>query len=201
MEYDSTGREKTYLVLLSFFIIANMFVPISFDKINILGNEASVPDGFVNSTILLIWLYFFWTFFQLNHWKFGDRHKSKMFTNMLQKYSKDKINEYAIKSGLYKSEDQIAQPGEERLKNPLTFHGCERVQDGFKLTGELVDNFGGLKKHTITIPKNEIFGSLILANFNYILKDPSFTRYTFPYVIASLAAVSVIYQIYIHLLS
>jgi hypothetical protein len=194
MNSETTGREKTYLVLLSFLIIANMFIPITFDKINILGNEATVPDGFVKSTILLMWLYFLWTFYQLTHWIYNDRHKSEIFTNVLQKYSGNKLNEHAIKTGLYESEDQIVGLGEKRLQSPLTFHGCQRVQDGFKITAKLVDGYGDKDEHVMTIPRKEILGTIFLANIIYILKDPSFSRSTFPYVIAGLAAASIIYQ-------
>lgn len=194
MESETAGRKKTYLVLLSFLIIANMFIPITFDKINILGNEASVPDGFVKFTIILSWLYFLWIFYQQTHWKYSNRYKSKIFTDALQKYAKNKLDEHAIKTGLYESKEQIVELGGKRLQEPLTFHGCERVKGGYKITSKLVDGYGDTENHVMTIPRNEMLGSIFMANVSYILRDPSFSRFTFPYVIAVLALVSFIYK-------
>jgi len=201
MNSETTGREKTYLVLLSFLIIANMFIAITFDKINILGNEANVPDGFVKSTIILSWLYFFWTFYQKTHWKYSNRYKSEIFTSVLQKYAEDKLDEHAIKTGLYESKDEIAELGAKTIKEPLTFHGCERVKGDYKITSKLVDGSGDSEEHIMTIPRNEILGSIFLANVSYILRDPSFSRFTFPYIIAVLALLSLIYQILYYLFS
>lgn len=195
MDTEVTGREKTYLVLISFLIIANMFIPITFDKINILGNEANVPDGFVKSTVFLMWLYFLWIFYQLTYWKYNERYKSEIFTGVLQKYSGNKIIEYAVKSGLYESEDQVVSPGEASLINPLTFIDSRRVKDGFEITAKLHDDSGDIEEHHFTIPSKEMRGSIFLANVVYIIKDSSFSRYTFPYVIAALAAASAICQI------
>jgi hypothetical protein len=190
MESETAGREKTYLILLSFLIIANMFIPITFDKINILGNEASVPDGFVKSTIILSWLYFLWTFYQQTHWKYSNRYKSKIFTNVLQKYAENKLDKHAIKTGLYESKEQIVELGGKKLREPLTFHGCERVKGGYKITSELVNGYGDAEKHVMIIPRNEMLGSIFMANVSYIVRDPSYSRFTFPYVIALLAAFS-----------
>ena len=200
MESDREGREKTFLVLLSFLIIANMFIPITFDKVNILGNEATVPGGFVKSTIILSWLYFLWTFYQKTHWKYSKRYKSEIFTSVLQKYAENKLDEHAIKTGLYESKEEFAEIGKKTLKKPLTFHGCERVKGGYQIVSKLVDGSGDSEEHVMTIPRNEMLGSIFLANISYIMRDPSFSRFTFPYVLAVLALFSLMYQILYYLI-
>ncbi|MEX0649102.1 MAG: hypothetical protein WEA56_15640 [Balneolaceae bacterium] len=42
---NETGREKTYLLILSFLIIASSFVDVTITEVNILGNIAEVKIG------------------------------------------------------------------------------------------------------------------------------------------------------------
>lgn len=57
-------KDRTYLVVLSLLIICIEVFGITFDKINLLGNVANVPDESVGILIFIIWLYFVWSFYQ-----------------------------------------------------------------------------------------------------------------------------------------
>ena len=85
-------KERTYLIVLSLIIISNEFVNINFDKINILGNEASVPEGTISFLIITIWLYFVWCFVQNYGFNIRLNKDSDVYKNALDILSKVYIN-------------------------------------------------------------------------------------------------------------
>ncbi|MEX0649101.1 MAG: hypothetical protein WEA56_15635 [Balneolaceae bacterium] len=123
--------------------------------------------------------------------KYNTRLTSEVYLQVLQKHSSNLIDKHAIKIGLYKEGLK-----HQEKKRPESFLDATPVKEGFLIPVERFDGSGDrLHFDKLIIPYSEIKMSRLKANIAYIIKDVSFTEFTFPYIMAIAAGISIILQI------
>lgn len=197
---NETGREKTYLMILSYLIIASFFVEVTFTKVNILGNTAEVEDWFISLSVVFVWSYFVWIFYQKTHWKFNERLLSNVYLRSLQNSSNKLIREYSIKAGISTHEGEIHKIDEAILGHHdiRTFMDATSTDSGFKIPVTIQNESGEIVNHDkeLIVPYSAIsIKNRIKANITFMIHDISFTNFTFPYILAIAAGISIILQI------
>lgn len=181
---NGRNREKTYLVILSLLLIANLFVDIEIKTINILGNEAGVDDWLIKLTVVLMWGYFLMSFMQNNQnalsalFYDGSAYITKLNRygrNIVAKRSKSEIKNFTEKSFTIESiSDQLV-------------HKQKLISVGIIKKGS-----NPVRIKTISLTSRDLFIPKIKSFIYYMFHDTNFNHKVFPVIISILASIALI---------
>lgn len=177
-------KERTYLIVLCLLITSFQFVDITIDELNILGNKATVPDGFVEIITVILWAYFLWCFIQNFGIQIFNYKRNELYINSLDAQGKKVFVKEAKKQNINLDEWHIGKVSDG------SYHGNSISIPVFK------SNAHGDRdeEEPLSVSVKDLRYAKFIASMKYLFLSPEFRENLFPYFLVLVTILAFAYS-------